>query len=296
MNKTAILYICTGKYEVLWKEFYESAEKFFIPDAHKEYFVFTDAKKIEYEENNTRIHRLPQESLAWPYATLLRFKMFCSIKEEILKFDYVFFFNANAKIIKPISENMILPTGKKDGGLTVVIHPAYFKCERYDFPYDRNFNSLACVKHGHGKVYVQGCLIGGNTKAFYKMSEKLNRDIDKDLSKGIIALWHDESYLNRYIIGKKYKLLPPTFACNIFSPNDEDIIHMRPKQLYFDVDNLKANERKAILSKRNERINLNKYRKEKRRKTFFNDIKYVKEEKGFIYSVFWAIKNFYKVF
>ena len=76
MKKVAVLYICTGKYSILWKEFYESFEKHFLPDCKKEYFVFTDADKIEYEDNNSSIHRIAQEALQWPYSTLLRFHMF----------------------------------------------------------------------------------------------------------------------------------------------------------------------------------------------------------------------------
>lgn len=29
MNKVAVLYICTGKYDVFWKDFYISYEKYF---------------------------------------------------------------------------------------------------------------------------------------------------------------------------------------------------------------------------------------------------------------------------
>ena len=76
MKKIAIFYICTGKYNVLWKEFFLSSEEFFLPEFHKEYFVFTDAKSLEYEEENKNIHRIKQEKLPWPYPTLYRFKMF----------------------------------------------------------------------------------------------------------------------------------------------------------------------------------------------------------------------------
>lgn len=43
MNKVAVLYICTGKYDVFWKDFYISYEKYFLPDCEKHYYVFTDA-------------------------------------------------------------------------------------------------------------------------------------------------------------------------------------------------------------------------------------------------------------
>ena len=42
----AILYICTGKYVVFWKDFYQSFEKKFLKKSEVEYFVFTDAAYI----------------------------------------------------------------------------------------------------------------------------------------------------------------------------------------------------------------------------------------------------------
>ena len=37
-----ILYIATGRYITFWEEFFKSAEKYFITEATKHYFVFTD--------------------------------------------------------------------------------------------------------------------------------------------------------------------------------------------------------------------------------------------------------------
>ena len=44
MLKIAILYVCVGSYTVFWDDFYKSFEEKFIPNAVKEYFVFTDSK------------------------------------------------------------------------------------------------------------------------------------------------------------------------------------------------------------------------------------------------------------
>lgn len=40
--KIAILYICTGKYNVFFRDFYSSSEKYFLPNCEKTYFVFSD--------------------------------------------------------------------------------------------------------------------------------------------------------------------------------------------------------------------------------------------------------------
>jgi hypothetical protein len=54
-----------------------------------------------------------------------------------------------------------------------------------------------------------------------------------DEKKGIIALWHDESHLNRYILDKKYKLVSPSYC---YPENSgipfEEIVRIRDKNLY----------------------------------------------------------------
>ena len=58
--RIGILYICTGKYDIFWKDFYLSAERYFMQDQSFiiEYYVFTDSPKLYDEENNKHIHRI----------------------------------------------------------------------------------------------------------------------------------------------------------------------------------------------------------------------------------------------
>ena len=48
--KVAILYLCSGDYSIFWEKFFRSYEKKFLPECHKEYFVFTDKEKIYMEQ------------------------------------------------------------------------------------------------------------------------------------------------------------------------------------------------------------------------------------------------------
>ena len=43
-KRVAILYICTGKYNIFFADFYRSAEEYLLTDKQykKEYFVWTD--------------------------------------------------------------------------------------------------------------------------------------------------------------------------------------------------------------------------------------------------------------
>ena len=65
--RIGILYICTGKYDIFWKDFYLSAERYFMQDQSFiiEYYVFTDSPQLYDEENNEHIHRIKQKNLGW---------------------------------------------------------------------------------------------------------------------------------------------------------------------------------------------------------------------------------------
>ena len=93
MTRIGILYIGIGRYSCFWPKFYESSERFLVAEAEKHYYVFTD--KEEQIERNDRIEVFHQDDMGWPCNSLLRFKMFNRIKDQLRLNDYLFFFNSN---------------------------------------------------------------------------------------------------------------------------------------------------------------------------------------------------------
>ena len=206
MNKIAILYICTGNYDVFWETFYKSSEKYFLTNSEKHYFVFTDSHKI-YNQKNIRITKVHQKNLGWPYNTLMRFNMFKRIENQLKDFDYIFFLNDNILFVDKVTED-ILPINED---LLVVKHPAFYNRNNLEFTYDRNEESTAYIEIGKGKYYVAGGFNGGKSKSFIKLINDLDKNINEDLKHNVIARWHDESYLNKYILDKNVKVLEPEY-------------------------------------------------------------------------------------
>lgn len=210
--KVAVLYIATGRYTVFWDHFYRSAERYLLNDCQKHYFLFTDHQYALLGEESDCVSRIYQSKLGWPYDTLMRFDMFLSIKEQLKNYDFVFFFNANTEIIKHISEEMLLPINENKN-LVFAYQPHMFHLPKSKFTYDRNPKSTAYISIKEGKYYVTGALNGGRTENYLAMCEILSRNIHHDLDNNIIALWHDESHLNHYILNRNdIKLLPPYFT------------------------------------------------------------------------------------
>ena len=81
--KIAILYICTGKYNQFFNDFYSSCEsKFLKGRADKEYFVFTDDLSISNQKN---VHLIERQCMGFPLDSLLRFEIFMTIKDKTSK-------------------------------------------------------------------------------------------------------------------------------------------------------------------------------------------------------------------
>ncbi|MBL0355780.1 MAG: glycosyl transferase family 6 [Chitinophagaceae bacterium] len=228
MPTIAILYICTGKYEVFWKNFYESAEQFLLPGYRKQYFVFTDADHI-YNDTSSSVHKIYQEPLPWPYPTLYRFRFFKSIEKELAAFEYVYFFNSNIKVTRPVLPEEFLPLNNEE--LVVTQHPYFWNKTNDKFTYERNPASAAYVPMGDGSIYAAGGLNGGTAKNYLSLINTCNDYTEQDLQNNIIALWHDESYLNRYIIGRKVKVLHPGFLYPAETTIPfEKVMHLERKQ------------------------------------------------------------------
>lgn len=192
--KIAILNISIGRYVVFWEDFYKSCERNFMVDADKDYYVFTDN-----ESDRTfalpNVYIIHQDNMGWPYNTMKRYHLFTNIADKLELYDYVFFINGNALFMVPLSTKLLKPEKE----LITVQHPGNYKLPIEKMPFERNPESNAYIRVGAGKYYVQGAFVGGKSKSFIKMSKELDLLTEKDLEQGIIAVWHDESFLNMYV-------------------------------------------------------------------------------------------------
>ena len=203
-----ILFIATGRYIIFWKEFYEACEKFFLPNCNKVYFLFTDNSDFAYE-NNPNVYKVLQDNLGWPNNTLLRFDMFLKVQDKLKLMDYLYFINGTMLPVREIN-NEIFPT--KEQGLMVTLHPGCYKRSRLEYTYDENPQSTAYIPKNKGKFYFMGGFNGGTSEAFLEMSRELSKNIHQDLEKNIVALWHDESHLNHYMLDKSPLILTPMYG------------------------------------------------------------------------------------
>lgn len=211
--KVAICFIGTGKYLNFLPGYYEKIEKYFLPTAEKTFLVFTDGKLEDLPDNVIPYY---QEHLEWPYITLKRFEIINKARDQISNHDLLVFLDADTLVVDEVLEEEFI----SDKSLFGVWHP----CHNLGMPphnklpgaFETNKLSLAYVdvEKELPTVYYQGCLWGGKVPEVLTMIDELQDRTDKDLEKDVIAVWHDESHINRYFIENKDEVntLGPEYA------------------------------------------------------------------------------------
>ncbi len=194
--RIAILYICTGKYSVFWPEFYGSFQRHFLPTCEKHFFVFSDTITVDDCESNVTI--IPRECKGFPADSLFRYDMFIGIEQIVRDYDFTFFMNSNMLCVEDVGTD-ILPL-EKDEYLVFTESFGYLGRNPRIFPFERNRKSKAYipyVKNYHYK-YVLGGVNGGRTPEYFSFIHQMSEAIRDDDNRGVMAIYHDESHVNRF--------------------------------------------------------------------------------------------------
>jgi hypothetical protein len=179
---TALVLVATGKmYHEYARQLIASAKQYFVPH---EVCLFTDS------DEDFEVYKVKCPTLGYPEATLKRYHLFLTQERALAKFDYVFYVDVDAKFVSSVGQEIFGPD------ITVVIHKGYNE-HTWDWFAEHRPESSAHTGY-IGRYYVGG-FNGGTSKAFLGMSRAIRDAVDRDDSKGLVARWHDESHMNRYL-------------------------------------------------------------------------------------------------
>jgi hypothetical protein len=184
--------IATNKYLSFLDIICPSIEDHFFPNEEVTVLVHTNLDLPDLSKYS-RIKFVKNEIVhePWPFTTLKRFEYFLSARDIILDHDYSFYVDVDSLFLDEIS-GTLLPKE----GMIGTIHPCLFNGPGTP---ERNPVSKACIPFGSDNRYFCGGFFGGRSGDFIKASKDIYSDIVDDLSRGVIAIWHDESHLNRYL-------------------------------------------------------------------------------------------------
>ena len=206
--KVGLNIVAIAKYIKFLQPLISSADKFFMTDHNVTYFVISDhLDEVAKVKTHRPVVSIMEKSQGWPNNTLVRFQFISKHRDAYSEMDFLYQVDVDMRFVFKFNSETL---GKRVGTL----HPYYYTRRRGSFTYDRNPNSTAYIRSSEGEYYFAGGVLGGCQKEVIKMADTIVKNILTDLRKyNYIALWHDESHVNRYFIDHPpTKILSPEYC------------------------------------------------------------------------------------
>lgn len=237
-KKVAIVFIGTNKYADFFPKWKESVDKHFLNDCEKTILAFSDEEKDYFLKDDVLLLKVP--SVTWPLASLFRYKFvndFLKTHDTADSFDYIFYLDSD---LFPYSTVTLKDIVNENKDLVGVHHPGNHQDPLWH-TLESNESSNAfvangLVAYGPEAVYHQGCLWGGTLERVTEMITTLDERIDDDISRGVMAVWYDESHMNWYFLNHldEVNTLPFNFAFPENGSWSKDYPHIDIKLLHID--------------------------------------------------------------
>jgi hypothetical protein len=139
----------------------------------------------------------------WPAATMERYHVIAENAERLAAATHVFHLDADMLFVAQVGAEIVAP-------LVGTTHPGYVGRRG---TYEERPESAAYVAPDEGTVYYCGGFVGGERTEFLRLANAIRTGVDTDAEQGIVARWHDESHLNRYLVDRPPDLtLSPSYC------------------------------------------------------------------------------------
>lgn len=236
MSEICIATVATNIYLEYWMAMVDSAAQHLRCAGRPTFVVFTDriGEAAEFaRRGNLDVNVVAIPPLAWPQATLYRYKLISEHAKEF-KSDLVAHMDADMLFRSPVQVSRMKKLAGQ--GIVVVRHPGYRRPGFRLLPslyarhpgmalqdlvnyarqggrgsWETDRRSAAFVPRSLRKCYVAGGAWWGSASAVLAMCTELDSRTRADESSGLIAKWHDESHLNWFaannpieIVGSEY--------------------------------------------------------------------------------------------
>ncbi|KAG9469711.1 hypothetical protein GDO78_019827 [Eleutherodactylus coqui] len=199
------------KYTVFVKTFIETAEKFFMVGHKVNYYVFTDRVKempnITLVDGRQLVVLEVPSYKRWQEVSMRRMEMIRdhSLKRFINEVDYLVCVDVDMRFTDEVGVEIL-------SDVFGTLHPGYFRAPRERFTYERRKASAAYIPPDEGDFYYAGGYFGGTVEEVYMLTSFCHSEMMTDKGNNIEAIWHDESYLNKYFLyHKPTKILSPEY-------------------------------------------------------------------------------------
>jgi hypothetical protein len=205
-------------------------------------YLFTDrlseAEEFASTLENIKIKIMQIPSYGWPDATLFRYHIMSEVDDAWYESDVLMYLDADMLVVSELDTEQILRSGEM--GMNLVAHPGFYRGDSlpattrlklaFRKPKSLIHDALLLLTQGGlgfwetrkaSRAYLSRrlrsrYLCGGvwwaNKSDFLEFCRELAADVYLDAEKGITAIWHDESHLNRWAGHNDYVVQPPTYC------------------------------------------------------------------------------------
>ncbi|XP_077342204.1 histo-blood group ABO system transferase-like [Lithobates pipiens] len=199
------------KYTAFFKTFIETAEQFFMVGHKVNYYVFTERADNIFnltlsEGRQLVILEVPGYN-RWQDVSMRRMEMIrdYAYQRFYKEVDYLVCVDVDMRFNDFVGVEIL-------SDVFGTIHPGFHNAQREIFTYERRQQSTAYIPTDEGDFYYAGGFFGGTVEKVYKLTNFCHNAMMTDKKNSIEAIWHDESYLNKYFLyHKPTKILSPEY-------------------------------------------------------------------------------------
>ena len=225
--RLALLSYATGPYSAAFREsFVRLAETHLCVDdasVQVQIFFWTD-EAVPETQRTPRTVFFPARHRAWPHSSLARWQAYLERAHELRLFDHVVAADTDLFFSRPLCGELLADLG----GALVAWHEG---SPRAGWPVERNVSSVAAVSLGElerMEGYFSGALLLASGSEFVRAVETCRGMAEKDAVRGVMPVWHDESYWNKYLaVNRPTRVLSGEFVYPQ-PPADLWLLHTRP--------------------------------------------------------------------
>ncbi|XP_038601864.1 histo-blood group ABO system transferase-like [Tachyglossus aculeatus] len=199
------------KYVVFLKLFLETAEKYFMVGHKVNYYVYTDrpadVPAVPLREGRKVVVLEVQNYARWQDVSMRRMEMINHFAQQrfLREVGYLVCVDVDMRFSDHVGVEIL-------SSLFGTLHPGFYGAERRSFTYERRPLSRAYIPPDEGDFYYAGGFFGGTVSEVYKLTKECHQAMMADKGNKIEAVWHDESYLNKYLLyHKPTKILSPEY-------------------------------------------------------------------------------------
>ena len=220
--RIGILTVCTGRYCQHLERHLVSVLSNFLPDHGRFCYIFTDQVAAAREivarlggAENSGVSQdfsamvVPIAGRGFPADTLYRYHYFLLQESHVqTTTDAVFYLDVDLLVTERIRAFEVMPS--RQHPLVAVRHMLQ---DGRGTPETRAQSRAQIPAHALRRCYFAGGFVGGRTPEFVAMAGSIAQAIDTDDAREVVAVWHDESHLNRYLADHAWavRVLSPAY-------------------------------------------------------------------------------------